>query len=68
MVTSKTNDLENGIRYKVNDCETLVRSRITEDYVKNLGERIRKEIIEDVSGKKLDDSFVFSLKKRTRIR
>ena len=68
MVTPKTNDLENGIRYKVNDCETLVRSRITEDYVKNLGERIRKEIIEDVSGKKLADSFVFSLKKRTRIR
>ena len=52
MVTSKTNDLENGIRFKVNDCETLVRSRITEEYVKNLGERIRKEIIEDVSGKK----------------
>ena len=68
MVTSKTNDLENGIRYKVNDCETLVRSRITEEYVKNLGERIRKEIIEDVSGKKLVDSFVFSLKKRMRIR
>ena len=68
MVTSKTNDLENGIRFKVNDCETLVRSRITEEYVKNLGERIRKEIIEDVSGKKLVDSFVFSLKKRMRIR
>ena len=67
MVTSKTNDLENGIRFKVNDCETLVRSRITEEYVKNLGERIRKEIIEDVSGKKLVDSFVFSLKKRMRI-
>ena len=67
MVTSKTNDLENGIRFKVNDCETLVRSRITEEYVKNLGERIRKEIIEDVSGKKLVDSSTFSLKKRMRI-
>ena len=48
-VTGKTNDLENSIRYKVNDCETLVKSRITEEYVKNLGDRIRKEIIEDVS-------------------
>ena len=42
-------DLENSIKYRVSDCETLVKSRITEEYVKNLGERIKQGIIDSVS-------------------
>ena len=42
-------ELENSIKYRVSDCETLVRSRVTEEYVKNLGERIKAGIIDSVS-------------------
>ena len=44
-----TQNLENAVKYRLNDCETLLKSRITEDYVKNLGVRIQNTINEKVS-------------------
>ena len=54
-------DLENAIKYRVSDCETLVKSRITEEYVKNLGERIRLEIMGGVSSCCLSADNVFRI-------
>ena len=48
-VKSHATELENSIRYRVSDCETLVKSRVTEDYVKQMGERIKQGIMESVS-------------------
>ena len=54
-------ELENSIRYRVADCETLVKSRINETYVKDLGEKIKTGILESVRGLKIvTDSFLFS--------
>ena len=36
-IKTDTEKLENSIKFRVSDCETLLRSRVTEDYVKNLG-------------------------------
>ena len=48
-VRTHAEELENSIKYRVSDCETLVKSRVTEEYVKNLGERIKAGIIDSVS-------------------
>jgi len=45
----ETKRLEDSIRTRVEDCETLVRSRITEAYVKDLGKKIQCNIIDAVS-------------------
>jgi len=42
----ETKRLEDSIRTRVEDCETLVRSRITEAYVKDLGKKIQCNIID----------------------
>ena len=47
--TATTQNLENAVKFRLNDCETLLKSRITEDYVKNLGMRIQNTINEKVS-------------------
>lgn len=48
-VKDHARELENSIKFRVSDCETLVKSRITEEYVKNLGERIKAGILDSVS-------------------
>ena len=48
-VKSHATELENSIRYRVSDCETLVKTRVTEDFVKQMGERIKQGMMESVS-------------------
>ena len=36
-------DLQNSVMYRIEDCETLVKSRINEVYVKNLGRQIERK-------------------------
>ena len=43
----------------MSDCETLVKSRVTEEYVKNLGERIKAGVIEAVSAVKFEKANLF---------
>ena len=48
-IKEHTTSLENSIKYRVSDCETLVKTRVTEEYVKVLGERIKQGIFDSVS-------------------
>lgn len=47
-------DLQNSVMYRIEDCETLVKSRINEVYVKNLGRQIENNIIESFERKNRD--------------
>jgi len=54
MIRNNAQDLENSIKFRVEDCETLVKSRITETYVKNLGKQIENAIIDSFDRKNED--------------
>jgi hypothetical protein len=45
----KTESLVNSIKWRIEDCETLVKGRITESYVRDLGKSIERNIVESVS-------------------
>jgi hypothetical protein len=48
-IKDTTDALVKQIKWRIEDCETLVRSRITEDYVQDLGKSIERGIIDTVS-------------------
>lgn len=42
----KASELESSLKFRIEDCETLVKSRINEDYVKTLGMHIENNIVD----------------------
>jgi hypothetical protein len=47
----KTESLVDSIKWRIEDCETLVKGRITETYVRDLGKTIERNIVDSFNMK-----------------